>query len=528
VIGGRYRLQQVLGGGRFAFAYRARDQDTGEDVVVKILKAEHCDDANKLNTFVREEAALKILADQPAVIQAKGRGGLLAEGERKRPYLVLELLDGRSALERVQDRPYDEREGLTLALQLAHVLRTAHARGVTHYDISKPEHFFPLAGAPRVIDWNVAHFGPASQRHPATPQELLNAESEWAEFVASDLLEFGMFLFVLYTGVDVRNYERIQPTESEVEKTEFVVIDNRKIPWPPRYGAAKGRLGVETRRILNRCLHPQAAQRYPSAEVLCAALAQRARALGLDVDAILAPLRPPPTPPKPITTPTEEPAPRSAPTPARAPGATEPPPSPRPASTSAPDAAKQEPEKRLRTLFSMIDSARKIPDWKGVRDLANEILREVEPGNERALALYEEACARLQAEHLAEAERRAEEAERRGKEAEKSRRRAWAVAGLSVIACLVFVWYIVHSRAPGGNPAWEHYFNGYQSFQRGDFRHAAQEYRKAIDMYEEGLSKAYFWLAKCYDQLGEEGKAEEQYRNSRKADDARRNLADLR
>jgi Tfp pilus assembly protein PilF len=47
-------------------------------------------------------------------------------------------------------------------------------------------------------------------------------------------------------------------------------------------------------------------------------------------------------------------------------------------------------------------------------------------------------------------------------------------------------------------------------------------------MYEEGLSKAYFWLAKCYDQLGEEGKAEEQYRNSRKADDARRNLADLR
>jgi Tfp pilus assembly protein PilF len=89
-------------------------------------------------------------------------------------------------------------------------------------------------------------------------------------------------------------------------------------------------------------------------------------------------------------------------------------------------------------------------------------------------------------------------------------------------------------RISGGKTGFAHYFNGYQYYQQGDFRSAAREYQKAIQI-DPNLLKARVWLAKCYDNLGEKSKAREQCRkirelapDSREADDARRILSELR
>src|SRR4051794_13944603 len=126
LLDGRYRLGPVLGRGGMAEVYRAHDQVTGDDVAVKLLRAS---DPSTLRWLDREQAALQRL-DHPALVRLRATG--VDDG---RPYLVLDLVEGRSLAELLDAGPLTVGRTTELGAHLAAGLAHAHAAGVTHRDV---------------------------------------------------------------------------------------------------------------------------------------------------------------------------------------------------------------------------------------------------------------------------------------------------------------------------------------------------------------------------------------------------------
>src|SRR5262245_27541094 len=100
LFAGRYQLVGKLGQGGMGAVFRARDAQLDRAVALKVLPEGSTPDADALARFRREAKALARLS-HPGIIHAYDSGE-----EAGRPFLVMELVDGRSlaALLREQGR----------------------------------------------------------------------------------------------------------------------------------------------------------------------------------------------------------------------------------------------------------------------------------------------------------------------------------------------------------------------------------------------------------------------------------------
>ena len=156
VLGGRYKLLEMLGSGGMGFVYIAEQKGLRRQVAVKMLYAERTRDPASLRRFAREAQALANL-DHPALVR------VLDHGEGTLPYIAMELVLGEP-LDEVLDRQGTLTVAQTVALgrQLAEALHAAHERGITHRDL-KPSnvHLSRRNGAlqVRVLDFGLALMG---------------------------------------------------------------------------------------------------------------------------------------------------------------------------------------------------------------------------------------------------------------------------------------------------------------------------------------------------------------------------------
>lgn len=74
MLAGRYRPLSHIGSGHFSGAFRAEDQQTGEDVAAKILKLGHCAAADAVQEFRDEIRILQLLAGCDRVVQLLDSG----------------------------------------------------------------------------------------------------------------------------------------------------------------------------------------------------------------------------------------------------------------------------------------------------------------------------------------------------------------------------------------------------------------------------------------------------------------------
>jgi len=137
VLGGRYRLDQPIGGGSFGTVFRARHLELNRDVAVKILATSAGTDPEALARFRREgDSACRVQHPNAVAVFdfAVNPGGVA--------YLVMELLEGQSLEKELEERgPLAPRRSAEIVIPVCSALAAAHAAGVVHRDI-KPSNVF--------------------------------------------------------------------------------------------------------------------------------------------------------------------------------------------------------------------------------------------------------------------------------------------------------------------------------------------------------------------------------------------------
>src|SRR5437763_13851231 len=257
----------------------AHDLKLDRDVALKVLPpGDH--DARDVLRFEQEARAAGAL-DHPNVVAVHDIG--THDGA---PYIISELLDGRTLRDALGSGPLPAEVALDHAVQLAHGLAAAHAKGVIHRDL-KPENLFITGqGVLKILDFGIAKLAVRPEPKQGitetgavigtigymAPEQVRGREAD----PRADVFAFGAILYEMLSG------RRAFSRASRID-TAFAVVNEEPPALPP--GVPKA---IE--KIVRRCLAKDPAARYASGAELETALAEaapRPRRLVLDIALLL-------------------------------------------------------------------------------------------------------------------------------------------------------------------------------------------------------------------------------------------------
>lgn len=153
---GPYVILAPIGAGGMGEVYRARDPRIGRDVAIKVLPPSFAQDADRLRRFEQEVRASGAL-NHPNILTIFDVG----QGDGS-PYIVSELLEGSTLLDRMRAGPIPTAKAIEYALEVSRGLAAAHGKGIVHRDLKPGNIFVTKDGRVKILD-----FGLAKLAHPA-------------------------------------------------------------------------------------------------------------------------------------------------------------------------------------------------------------------------------------------------------------------------------------------------------------------------------------------------------------------------
>jgi eukaryotic-like serine/threonine-protein kinase len=142
---GPYQIAEHIGAGGMGEVYKAHDPRMGRDVAIKIAAERFSE------RFSREVHAVAAL-NHPNVCHLYDVGP---------NYLVMELVEGPTLAERLQQGAIPIEEALQIAKQIADGLEAAHDKNIIHRDLKPGNIKLKPDGVVKVLDFGLAKIGPA-------------------------------------------------------------------------------------------------------------------------------------------------------------------------------------------------------------------------------------------------------------------------------------------------------------------------------------------------------------------------------
>ncbi len=152
VVADRYKIVSVLGGGGMGAVYRAEHLALGSEFALKVLHVGTSSD-EVVKRFQREARALAKIRS-PRVAQVTDFG----TSENTGPFYVMEMIDGKSLQERLDQGPLPLGEAVRRCADLCDALADVHDAGIVHRDLKPSNIGLPEGGPIRVklLDFGLA------------------------------------------------------------------------------------------------------------------------------------------------------------------------------------------------------------------------------------------------------------------------------------------------------------------------------------------------------------------------------------
>src|SRR5262252_6373122 len=217
VIGGKYRVEQMIGRGGMGSVWSAVHLGLGQRVAIKLISRRYANSREARHRFDIEAKAAAQLRSRH-VVQVFDNG----ETSDGTPYIVMELLEGESLDQRISRGPIAVDEALRILTQVGRALSRAHSMGIVHRDL-KPENIFLTHShdddgeVAKVLDFGIAKIkaqdgSDSATRTGAVLGTPLFMSPEQARALRSvdhrtDVYSFGIVAYTMLTGQPAFNGE---------------------------------------------------------------------------------------------------------------------------------------------------------------------------------------------------------------------------------------------------------------------------------------------------------------------------------
>jgi serine/threonine-protein kinase len=263
-IGGRYRLEQVLGIGGFAVVYLATDLKNRRFVAVKTLRGKETHTRQKSRSLLQEEARVLDVLRHTGIPEFVGR-----VDDKGAFSIVLAYIEGGTLWELAQQGRLAPKRGAKIVAAVAGALDFAHRKGYIHRDLKLANVLIDKADRPYLADYglvlsNADQFdreGESGGTFGFMPVESLMGMTSQMDGRA-DIWSAGVMLFELLTGKQL-----MAGSCREEAFVEVVVLERRKLKYPKDVPPV-------LRKICEKCLARDPNQRYHTAGLLRSALHQ--------------------------------------------------------------------------------------------------------------------------------------------------------------------------------------------------------------------------------------------------------------
>ncbi len=271
IIGGRYRVDKLLGKGGFGAVFRATHVVTQQELVLKVLKPNLGEDEMQVKRFLQEARTASKLS-HPNTVRVYDFG----QTDAGHLYLAMELLHGQELGQLLlEEGILSPERAIHIAVGVLKSLAEAHQAGLVHRDL-KPDNIFlcHVHGEDdfvKVIDFGIAK--PIEQGDDGgltrtgftvgtpkymSPEQVLNKGVEGR----SDLYSLGVILYQCLSGeLPLSGPSPVETMMAQVQQEPVALSLICPQELPPGLDA-----------VVMRALRKQPAQRFVDAEDMRAAL----------------------------------------------------------------------------------------------------------------------------------------------------------------------------------------------------------------------------------------------------------------